>query len=452
MINMKQSDPRLLAVTALQRFDESGDFLAEILDSFIDLSELSRLDRGLFTELVYGTVRMRLNLDYIIQQFSSRPLKKIDPAVRQVLRIGAYQLLYLDRVPPSAAVNEAVKAARRLSHQGTAGFVNGLLRNIDRQKNRITYPDPNQQPVEYLSYRYSFPKWMAELCLKQWGLAETEKLFQALNEPPKTALRVNTLHSSVDALRQHFTAKGARVEPGNFAPDVLLVNPGHYAVADSLLAEGAYYIQDEGSALVAHAVDPQPGEVVYDLCSAPGGKSTHMAQLMKNQGTIVAWDISRERLAKVDENSQRLGISIVETRQGDASAPLDAPQADRVLVDAPCSGLGTMGHRPDIRWRKSPDEIAELAALQRKILANAAQVVKPGGRLVYSVCTLTESEGPDNASWFLKTFSEFVPDSLPPWFPAPSNTESAWYRQFLPHRHGTDGFFIASFARKKLTE
>ncbi len=445
---MKKHDPRFLAVSALQKFDESGDFLAEILDSFIENSELSPLDRGLFTELVYGTVRMRLNLDYIIQKFSSRPLKKIDPAIRQVLRIGAYQLLYLDRIPPSAAVNEAVKAARRLSHKGTAGFVNGLLRNLDRQKSRITYPDPKEQPVDYVSYRYSFPKWMVRLFLDQWGLTETEELCEALNEPPKTALRVNTLRASLEEVHQHFTAKGAHVDKGCFAPDVLMLDPGHYAVSDQLLVDGAYYIQDEGSALVAHAVDPQPGETVYDLCSAPGGKTTHMAQLMKDQGKIIAWDISAERLVKVEENSRRQGLTIVETRQGDASRIIDTPQADRVLVDAPCSGLGTMGHRPDVRWRKSPDEIDKLAALQRKILRSAARLVKPGGRLVYSVCTLTKAEGPDNAAWFLEAHPEFVPAALPEYFPAPSSGEAAFTRQFLSHRHGVDGFFIASFARK----
>lgn len=441
-----KTNPRYLAVLAVQKFEESGDFLAEILDSFIQNADLKTVDRSLFTELVYGTVRMKLNLDYVIQKFSSRPLHKIDPKILQLLRISVYQILYLDRIPDSAAVNEAVKIASRISHQGTKGFVNGLLRSVSRGKEKLSYPDPEKDPTNYLAYRYSFPQWMVKMWLTEWGFAHAEKLCAAFNGSPAVSLRVNTLKTTFEALRDHFAGKGAVVQGGRFAPDVMVVQPGYLAIEDPLLDQGAYYIQDEGSALIAHALEPQPGELIYDLCSAPGGKTTHIAQLMEDQGQIVAFDVSPDRLAKVDENKFRLGISIIQTRVANSAEPMAMKPAHGVLVDAPCSGLGTMGHRPDIRWRKSLDDITDLAALQRQIMTTAAGLVRPGGRLVYSTCTITKAEGMDIANWFLSSFPDFRPAHLPSWFPQPAFGEPEHMRQILPHIHGVDGFFVAVFS------
>jgi 16S rRNA (cytosine967-C5)-methyltransferase len=445
---MEKQNPRLLAALAVQTFEESGDFLGEILDSFIQQASLSPLDRGLFTELVYGTVRMKLNLDHIIQQFSSRKLRDIEPKILQVLRVGVYQLFYLDRIPARAAVHEAVNCARRLGRKGAEGFVNGILRGVLRGKARVQYPDPASRPTAYLSLRYSFPEWMVADWAARFGFTGAEELCQAFNAPPQTTLRVNTCNRSVEEVREHFQSRGAAVQAGRYAPDVITVFPGHLGVDDALFHQGAYYIQDEGSSLVAHAVNPQPGEVIHDLCSAPGGKATHMAQLMDDQGEIWAWDISGERLAKVEENARRQGFSIIKAVPGDASQPLDAPPGDRILVDAPCSGLGTLGHRPDIRWRRRPEEVQDLAQLQRKIMESAARLVKPGGKLVYSVCTITMEEGEGIAHWFLKTHPEFSAAALPEWFPEPLGSEPHM-RLFLPHIHRIDGFFVAAFSRKK---
>ena len=444
---MEKSDARLLAALALQEFEQSEDFLGEILDSFLQQGNLSSLDRSLFTELVYGTVRMKLNLDHILQQFSSRKLGQIEPLVRQVLRIGVYQLVYLDRIPDHAAVSEAVNSARRLGRRGAAGFVNGILRAVIRGKDSIAYPDPAVEPAKYLAVRYSFPQWMSARWVHTWGFAAAEQLCRAFNQPPATTLRLNTRQISVPEAVQHFQARGAVVQPGRFAPDVISLSPGSVALDDELFHKGAYYIQDESSALVAHAINPQAGEVVYDLCSAPGGKTTHLAQLMDDTGEIWAWDISAERLAKVEENSRRQGLTIIRTLQGDASKPLGVLPADRALVDAPCSGLGTMSHRPDIRWRRKPAEIQELANLQRQIMANAAELVKPNGLLVYSVCTITEEEGPEIAQWFLSSHPQFAPGTLPDWFPEPSDEAAPHTRLILPHVHGIDGFFIAAFSK-----
>lgn len=446
---MEKHNPRFLAALAVHQFEQSGDFLGEILDSFIQKGNLSPLDRGLFTELVYGTVRMKLNLDHIIQQFSSRKLSQIEPKILQVLRVGVYQLFYLNRIPARAAVHEAVDCARKLGCKSSASFVNGLLRGILRGKDNIRYPDPKSKPAAYLALRYSFPRWMMADWVKRWGFAAAEALCRAFNEPPPTALRVNTRRISVSELAQHFQEQGAVVRPGRYAPDVIWVTPGQLAVNDEFFRQGAYYIQDEGSALIAHAVDPQPGEMIHDLCSAPGGKATHMAQLMNDQGVVWAWDIDQERLAKVEENALRQGLSIIKVRQGNAAQPLNAPPGDRVLVDAPCSGLGTMSHRPDIRWRRKPEEIQELADLQRKIMTTAAQLVKPGGKLIYSTCTITREEGEEIAKWFFQNHPEFSPAALPEWFPEPADREPPHMRLFLPHLHGTDGFFVAAFVKTR---
>lgn len=444
---MKKIDnPRQLAVLTLNTLEETEDFLREVLDFQLKKHQLSSLDQGLYTELVYGTTRMLYNLDYILTQFSSRPLKKIKPTILNNLRVAVYQILYLDRVPDSAAVNEGVKLARQFAHQGVANFTNGLLRTIVRKKSEIAYPSFENEPKEYLSYKYSFPPWMIELWLETWGKDETLELCRALNETPKMQVRTNTLRITTDKLKTYFKQQGILVTPGRYLPEILSVEPAHLVVADLQTSQGSYYIQDESSALVAHALQVKPGETIYDLCSAPGGKTTHVAQLMENKGHIKAFDLSPSRLKLVEENAKRLGITIITTQQGDATKDLHLAPVERVLVDAPCSGLGTMAHRPDIRWRKSYADLVELAKIQKKILSQAAGYVQRGGLLVYSTCTLTKLENNDIVTWFLEEHPEFEGDSLPDWFPQ-NKEEPSWYRTILPQRHGLDGFFIAVFRK-----
>ncbi len=441
----KIHNPRLLAVVTLNELEEKGDFLREVLDFHSRQNDLSSLDQGLYTELVYGTVRMRRNLDYVISLFSSRPLEKISPSVLNVLRSAVYQILYLDRVPDRAAVNEAVKLARFFGHEGLAKFSNGLLRQIARRLGEITYPDPRSDLALHLGLKYSFPSWIIEHWVDWLGKEETEALCQALNETPKLTIRINTLKTSQADLRRYLEEQGIQSLPGKLAPDVLEVHPAHLVVKDPALAKGMYYVQDESSALAAHALQVEAGQVVYDLCSAPGGKTTHLAQLMKNQGEILAFDVSERRLQLVEENAKRLGVSVIKAKIGDARENLSLPTVPRVLVDAPCSGLGTMGHRPDIRWRKSPEDIVQLAALQKEILGAAANYVSPGGYLLYSTCTLTKDENQDVAKWFLQHNPDFEGASFPDWFPL--SEEERWMHTFFPHRDGLDGFFLAVFRK-----
>ena len=441
----KITNPRQLAVVSLNELEETGDFLREVLDFHLRENSLGTLDQGLYTELVYGTVRMRRNLDYILSQASSRPLEKIKPSILNVLRIATYQIFYLDRIPHAAAVNEAVKLARFFGHEGMAKFTNGVLRQVIRGREDIGYPSLETDPVEHIGLRYSFPSWIVEMWVEWWGIEETIKLCESMNEPPKMHIRVNTLQKSPLEVRAYLEAQGITVKKGKFVPEVLEVHPAYLVVKDSWLQKGMYYIQDESSSLAAHALEVEPGQVVYDLCSAPGGKTTHVAQLMKDQGRILAFDVNASRLRLVEENAQKLTISMIETRVGDATEDLALRPAPRVLVDAPCSGLGTMRHRPDIRWNKSLDEVLELVSIQKKILHQAANYVASGGLLLYSTCTLSKVENEDMAEWFLENHGEFQGYTFPGWFP--SSQGPNWMKTIFPHRHDLDGFFLAIFRK-----
>ncbi|MDI9458325.1 MAG: 16S rRNA (cytosine(967)-C(5))-methyltransferase RsmB [Bacillota bacterium] len=441
----RSANPRYLAVVTLNKLEESEAFLKEIADSELQKGSLKRVDQGLYTELVYGTVRMRRNLDHVLSQFSSRPLAKIEPALLNILRIGVYQLFYLDKIPPSAAVNEAVKLARAFGHEGTAKFANGVLRQVLRGRDAVVYPSLEEEPVEHIGLKYSFPSWIVEQWIKWWGVEETLGLCRSMNEPPELHIRINTLKAAVEEVWTHLESKGITVRPGRYLPEILKVHPASLVVEDPWLQEGHYYIQDESSALAAHALQVGPGHTVYDLCSAPGGKATHAAQLMENQGQILAFDVSPQRLALVDQNARRLGASIIKTQVGDAAEDLGLPPAERVLVDAPCSGLGTMRHRPDIRWRKSGQEIKELVAIQKHILSRAAQYVAPGGLLLYTTCTLTKWENEGVVQWFLTEHPQFSGHQFPPGFPG--QAAEPWMRTLFPHQHSVDGFFMSVFRK-----
>ncbi|MFY9495189.1 MAG: 16S rRNA (cytosine(967)-C(5))-methyltransferase RsmB [Limnochordia bacterium] len=443
----RTANPRELAVHTLTGLEQTGDFLREVLDLHIQQNPLSPVDRALYTELVYGTVRMRRSIDYVLSSFSRRPINKLPERILHNLRLAVYQIMYLDRVPNYAVVNEAVKLARRFGHQGTASFTNGVLRQVVRSKGRFEFPAKEDNIVEHLGVRHSFPNWIIEHWLDMFGAEETEQLCQAMNKTPELHVRVNTLRISAEDLSRHFSQEGVATEPGRYAPDVLRVSPAHQVLRSPLLAEGMFYVQDESSALAAHALGVNPGMTVYDLCSAPGGKTTHLAQLMNDEGRIEAFDISGSRLALVMENAERLGISIISTKVADAAKSLPLAPADAVLVDAPCSGLGTMGHRPDIRWRKSREEIEELVKVQRSILRNAVNYVRPGGHLLYCTCTLTAWENEEMSRWFLKENEDFIGEGLPDWLP--KSGEIPWQRTFLPHRHSLDGFFVALFRKRK---
>lgn len=447
----RQVGAREVALKALKAIEERDAYANLVLDDVLRRFPLEGRDRALATELVYGVARRQGTLDWAIELASSRPLAQMDPWVRGILREAAYQVLYLDKVPPSAAVNEAVELAKNYSHAGTAKFVNGVLRGLLRKLPDLPYPAPEDDIVRHLALRHSHPEWLVKGWVERYGPAEAAALMEAYNAQPPVTVRVNRLKGSREQLRQLLEREGVQAAPTRWSPDGLTIT-GLTSVAGlsrlQAFQTGWLTVQDESSMLVAPVLAPQPGETVLEVAAAPGGKSTHLAELMDNRGKVIALDIHPHKLKLIKDNTRRLGTTIVAPVQGDAREvdKLLHEQVDRVLVDAPCSGLGVLGRRPDARWRKTPEDPPQLAVLQREILEAAARVLKPGGVLVYSTCTIDPRENQGVVAAFLADHPEFEADDLWPYLPVGlwrEPTMPLGCIQLLPHRHKTDGFFIA---------
>lgn len=436
---------RSLALGVLQDVFRDGAYANISLSRRLNESALSPLDRRFATELVYGTVKAVATLDWILGHYIKKPLVQTDDLVVNILRLGIYQLYFLDRVPDSAAVNESVNLAKTFAHPGASGFVNAVLRSALREPDRVRYPSLAKDPVRHISLREFHPEWLVRRWLAVLGTEETLALCRFDNTSPPLSLRTNTLRTTREELLQKLTDSGTVAEASAWAPEGIVCS----RLGDDplqFLREGLCQAQDESSMLVGHVVAPRPGEFVIDACAAPGGKTTHLATLMQNRGRVLALDVHPHKIALIQENQRRLGLNIIEARQLDATELHQdfSGQADRVLVDAPCSGLGVLRRRPDARWRKEAS-LAELPPLQLKILASAAQCVKRGGVLVYSTCTLEEAENSAVVQQFLTEHPEFMLDHAGSYLPRPrpENLVTLW-----PQRDGTDGFFIARMTRK----
>lgn len=451
----KNISARAMALEILYLVDHEDAYSNLALNSVLEKHRPEKQDRGFVTELVYGALRTRNTLDWVLGRFLKKPLTGLTPWIRNILRVGVYQLMFMDKVPVSAAVNESVNLAKRYGHKGTVGLVNGVLRNVARSLSEIAYPDQEKDPVQHIAVKYSHPAWLVERWLKEFGFAETVELCRANNEIPPNAVRTNTLRISRDELKKRLEAEGIQVTEGRLAPETLLLEGFKSVGSIAAHREGLFLVQDESSTLVGHALKPAPGSLVIDACSAPGGKTTHLAQLMRNSGRIVACDVHAHKLNLVRENVERLDITIIEPVLLDATRLHEkfAGLADYILVDAPCSGLGVLRRRPEIRWRKEPGQIAELRDLQLAILDSAARCLKPGGALVYSTCTVTEEENTGVVHEILRRRPELKAESLADCLPGSLagtpglETIPEGYVQFLPHRHGTDGFFISRLRR-----
>ncbi|MCK9221405.1 MAG: 16S rRNA (cytosine(967)-C(5))-methyltransferase RsmB [Limnochordia bacterium] len=426
------------------------------------LPGLTKKDRALATEIVCGTLRNRSLLDWHIRQVADRPLETMSPPVRNILRLSTYQILFLDSIGDYAIVDEAVRLTKSSSRKA-AGFVNGVLRNLLRKLPGFSLPCLADDPVAYVSIKYSHPAWLVERWIANFGIQHTIAYCQANNETPPTVIRTNTLKISREEL---FTSLGKAGINGwftEYVPESIVVEKTGSPEALPGYHEGWFFIQDESSMIAAHCMDPKPTDVVYDLCSAPGGKATHLAQLMGNHGEILAVDIHEHRLKLIEENARRLGITNIETVLSPAEKLPEEffGKAQRVLVDAPCSGLGVLRRRVDARWHKSEADIVDLQQIQRSILSRAASLVAPGGILVYTTCTLEPEETLDNVAWFLSSFPDYFPGgTLSSRFSrfAPSRLYRVLSIQrevqrciaaLAPHLDGTDGFFIAQFEKKQ---
>jgi 16S rRNA (cytosine967-C5)-methyltransferase len=431
------SQARYEALRILVRVEEDRAFADIVLEHALEHARLEARDAGLCTELVYGTLRWRRHLDWRLGPHLNRPLDKLDPWVRSLLRLTAYQLFFLDRVPRWAAVDEAVSLAKLKSKRpGPPEFVNAVLRALTRATAAPALP---ALPTEAIAVRCSFPDWIAARWIARYGPEEAEALMLASNERPPTTIRVNTLRITRDALAARLRDEELAVtRPTAFAPEGLTIERG--AVGRwSAFTEGWCTVQDEASMLVARLLDPQPGEVVADACAAPGTKATHMAELMRNRGRIIAMDPQAARLKLVGRATSRLGINIIEAHMGSASSQVGRWRAkcDRVLVDAPCSNLGVLRRNPDVKWRRTEEDLRRLQDKQKTILAAAAAMVKPGGRLVYATCSLEPDENEAVVSSLPGLGTHWQVDP-PEGFPAA--LDAAGYLRLCPHVHGTDGF------------
>jgi 16S rRNA (cytosine967-C5)-methyltransferase len=416
------------------------------LDEALSHSSLDSRDRGFVTELVDGTLRWQGRLDYQLAQLVEGPLAKLDPAVLQVLRIGAYQLTQLERVPAHAAVNEAVEQARARAHEGAAKLVNAVLRRLEREKDILPFPDPEADAVAYLTAKYSHPAWLVTRWLARFGLQETEALLVINNTPPPLTLRMNRRWVTREGLQSFLKLREIETMPTSISPNGLILTSGGNPREIDLYQEGLFSIQGEGSMVMVELLKPGRRRDGWDMAAGVGGKTTYLAEWVDDSGTLLATDTSVDRLHVLQRELQRLELTSVRVETGDARTfHVDAESMDYILLDAPCTGTGSLRRQADARWRKTLAQLAEMAVLQRELLEAASRAAKPGGLLLYCTCSLEPEENEDVVAPFLADHPEWsldVEGIKHPTLPDDAR-DPAGYVRLLPQRHGTDGFFAA---------
>ncbi|MDR1558482.1 MAG: 16S rRNA (cytosine(967)-C(5))-methyltransferase RsmB [Clostridiales bacterium] len=416
---------REIAINILMKIEREHSYSGIALSRNLSAADgLDARGRGFITEIVNGCMRNLIWIDYIIDTYSKLSVGRMEPFIRHLMRASVYQMKFMDRIPVSAAVDEAVKLARRHGFGGLAGFVNAVLRNIARSD--VPLPDRALGLDRFLSVRYSFPMWITRYYLDRFGPETAEEICEAAVRVPRVHICVNTPRISRAELLKRLEAEplGANGAVLPKTSDIAKLQP---------FKDGLFHVMDYSSMRAVEALDPKPGCVVMDLCAAPGGKSFYCAYLMRNEGRIYAWDIHPHKVSLIKSSARRLGLENLTARAADARVFDErfAETADCVLIDAPCTGLGVAGRKPDIKYSRTEADIQTLATLQREILSAGWKYVKPGGRLVYSTCTLTREENEDNAAWFASRFP-FILD----------------YEATLPPGE-SDGFYIARFIRRK---
>ncbi|HHW48183.1 MAG TPA: 16S rRNA (cytosine(967)-C(5))-methyltransferase RsmB [Clostridiaceae bacterium] len=444
---------RETALKILYDINEKGAYSNISINRHFAASKLKEIDKAFATELVYGTIRWKLTIDWVIEKFSSVKLSRISPWIMNILRMGVYQTLFVDRVPETAACNESVKLAKKYGHTASSGYVNAILRNIARNKDKIEYPDKNRDVLRFLSIKHSHPEWMVKKWVDLFGIDFTEELLESNNEAPEITVRVNTLKTTRDELAENLKASGYEVENGRYVEQALIIKNPHSLIDMETFKKGYFQVQDESSMLVSRILDPKPGELVMDVCSAPGGKATHIAELMKNEGCVIARDIHEHKIKLINDAANRLGLDIVKTELFDAAIPDERyrEKADKVLVDAPCTGLGIIRRKPDIKWERTEADITGIVRLQKKILRAASTYVKPGGALVYSTCTINPEENEEVIKDFVSSDSSFSLADVARYLPQSLRKADAvkGYIQLFPNVDKVDGFFIAKFIKKE---
>lgn len=459
----QQPNAREVAMDILTKVEQQQAYSNLLLHQTLQRLKLERVEAALATEIVYGTIQRRNTINFFLSRFLPKGLAKLDPWVRSLLQLSFYQLYYLDRIPMHAVVNEAVNIAKRKGHKGISGMINGVLRNVLRtfEKGELVLPE-GLSSLTRISLAESHPEWMVARWIKQFGEQNTERICKANNRTPHISVRVNTIKAYRDELMRQMGEQELEVRPSLLSIHGILVEQSGNMANTAWFTDGKLSIQDESSMLVAAAVDPRPGMNVLDCCAAPGGKTTHMAELMNNQGKVYANDIHPHKQKLIDEQAKRLGLNCIETIVNDAkylSNELKSMTFDRILVDAPCSGLGVIRRKPDLKWVKEEKEIENLPKLQLEILSSVAQLLHPDGVLVYSTCTMEREENQEVVETFLKQHPQFELDpSIRSILPKHYDDQKARQVEpvdeplgmvsILPHEYESDGFFIAKFKMK----
>lgn len=407
---------------------------------------LDQKDRAFIKKIVTGTTEYRIYIDYVIEQFSTVKINKMKPVIRTLLRMSVYQLLFMDGVPSSAVCNEAVKLAEKKKFFNLKGFVNGVLRNIDRKRDEIKLPNPKKEPFLYLSIRYSMPLWIVKEFVEQYGYGKTEQILNAFLTERPIMIRCNLSRISRAQLTEQLEADGVTVNPVADIEEAFVISDYDHIGAIGAFRQGLFQVQDVSSMLVGRIAAPKEHDFIVDVCAAPGGKSLHIADLLKGTGTIESRDLTQKKVDLIEENIRRSQFGNINTSCYDAKELDDTliEKADIVIADLPCSGLGVIGRKSDIKYHITKEQQREIVALQRKILHTVQQYVKPGGILIFSTCTIGREENQDNLEWFLKNYN-YQAEALDSYLPKRFCNEDTkkGYLQLLPGEQDTDGFFMA---------
>lgn len=434
------------AIKILNRIERTDAYLDKLLDTELRSKDISDLDKGLLNELVHGVIRWRSRLDWVINGFYHGNYVKSEINLKNALRVATYQILFLQKIPHHAAVNEAVEFIKRLNGEKAANLVNAVLRTIIRNIDEIKFPDPAADAVHYLGVYYAHPTWMVKKWLARFGFEDTQKLLLANNQVPEITIRINRLKIEPAKFLSSLEEAKLSYQGSEYIDYYLKVRNLSELSELNYFANGYFTIQDESAALPSILLNPQAGERVIDMCAAPGGKTTHIAELMKNQGKIIAVDKYDHKLNLIRSSCDRLGIDIVDYVVGDASE-LELESVDKILVDVPCSGLGVLRKKPDIKWKREPDDLLKLNVYQTGLLNNAAKLLKPGGAIVYSTCTTEPEENFMIIEEFLKTHTDFVIDDATKYINNILVNENKCVETY-PHKHHIDGSFAARLIKK----
>ncbi|GCA66306.1 ribosomal RNA small subunit methyltransferase B [Mediterraneibacter butyricigenes] len=483
----KTISEREIAFATLYEITENGVYSHVILGEVLNKYQyLEKRERAFITRVVEGTLEHQIELDYILDQFSKTKTRKMKPVIRCILRMSVYQLKYMDSVPVHAVCNEAVKLAVKKGFSGLKGFVNGVLRNVARSLDQVKYPG-KEEPLRYLSVRYSMPEWIVKLWLDAYSFEVVEQILQGLQEKRPLTVRCNPMQGTPEALKKRLEKEGVTVSVHPYLKEALILSDLDHLSALESFRDGAFQVQDVSSMLVGEVADPAKGAKVLDVCAAPGGKSIHIAQLLDGTGSVEARDLTEAKAELIRENVKRCKAENLTVKVADAQCedPDWKEQADLVIADLPCSGLGVMGRKPDLKYRMTKEDALQLAELQRQMLSVVKNYVAPGGTLMYSTCTIHRAENEENVKWFLKEFPEFELEEIRPYLPEvlradaqtlsgcdakdPEDTDAQKSRsengqlpetkdtaappagmiQLLPGVHACDGFFLAKFRKKK---